>query len=139
VGRTAAILIAMAALSLFSGCIIIPVPGGGHTGEFKAIDEATVKFIQIGTTTREDILLRLGAPDEASETTLTYGTMRRSGGTIWFFFIPIPSPGPAASLSGGGAVESKIYKPLIIEFDENSTVTAWRLGEGVTHVKERVF
>ncbi len=125
---------AVAAVSLFSGCIIVPVPGGGHTGEFKAIDEETVKFIQIGTTMRDDILLRLGAPDHASETTFTYGTMRRSGGWLWLLFIPIPGPGSAGLLGGSGAVESKIYRPLIIEFDENSIVTAWRFGEGVTHL-----
>lgn len=122
-------LIAIIGGGLFWGCVIIPVPLAGHTGRYKGIDEETVKFIQIGSTTREDVLLRLGAPDQASEEGFEYGTEKFSWGLLWIVFIPNPAGAPGTP--GGGFLWGKV-RPLIIEFDENSIVKAVRFGEGYT-------
>lgn len=57
---------ALALLGLLTGCLIIPV-NYHATGSRRNVGEETVATLQSDVTTREDVFLRLGEPDFASD------------------------------------------------------------------------
>lgn len=107
-------------VGLLSGCIIVPIPRAGHTGEFKTIDEGTAQFIQTGVTTREEVLLRLGAPStsEEEDTLLRYEVEEYG----WAFLILAYQSVPLW-------VSGTRVRFLILEFNEQGVVKAWRFDE----------
>ncbi len=88
---------------LLTGCVVIPLP---YERPFK---EETVQFIEVGSTTREEVILTLGQPDVVArnETLFVYAAESATG------FVAI--------YSGGGGV-GRGYWYLVIEFDQDSTV-----------------
>ncbi len=77
-----------------------------------------VEFIQVGSTSREDVLLRLGIPDSSGSSWLTYLIEEYS----WGYF------GAVGYYVGIGDTEiSKKTRAVVIEFDPESIVTACRL------------
>jgi hypothetical protein len=50
-------------LATVGGCLIIPLPENSLLQGRGKIDKADLTFIKVGTTTREDVLLRFGEPD----------------------------------------------------------------------------
>lgn len=63
------------ALWLLDGCIVVPVPVNYHKGDSRQnVRTKDTRWLISGQTTREEVLLRLGEPDEATEdgASLTY-------------------------------------------------------------------
>ena len=106
---------------LLSGCIILPIPMGGNTGAQKGIDEGTVSFIRLGSTNREDVVLRLGSPDDTiGGSTFIYRIEKYGWGNFGIILLPTEAMGYGVR---------KLQTALVIEFDENSVVTAYRFED----------
>jgi hypothetical protein len=103
------------------GCAPQPIPLAGHTGSHKGIDDEMVEFIRVGTTTREDVVLQLGAPDRDDENTLQYEIERYGGGVHWMSIVPCQL-GTRNQLTSVRTTR----KTFLIEFDANSVVKAYR-------------
>jgi len=111
------------------GCVVIPVPTKEHTptgfntrGE---IDAAAVAFIQVGSTSKEEVLLKLGEPDGVwkDERYFLYRwTSVRGGYLIWI----AADPNAGNSGIGGATLERERYD-LLIEFDNRGVVR--RIGD----------
>src|SRR5262245_22347682 len=108
------------AMTFTAGCIMVPVPVGGHTGAYKAIDDETLKPIEVGRTTRADVVLQLGAPTRVENGAFVYGTEKRD----WLIIVTALLPTLPTQSS-----TINTYRPLIVEFDERAVVKAVRWGE----------
>ncbi len=88
---------------LLTGCIAIPLPFE------RPFREETAQFIEVGSTTREEVILTLGKPDVVArnETLFVYAAERATG-YLWVE--------PGRETVGRG------YWYLVIEFDQDSTV-----------------
>jgi outer membrane protein assembly factor BamE (lipoprotein component of BamABCDE complex) len=72
------------------------------------IDDETLSFIQVGKTTKEDVLLKLGNPSTCSEDEKSFKYCWVIVHGIWF-------------LLGGGGIIGKTHW-LSVQFDENGIV-----------------
>ncbi len=106
---------------LMHGCLILPVPTPEHglssgRGE---IAEADTAFLVVGTTTREDVMLRFGEPSASlnSQQTFVYHWQTARGYIFAGLIVPI-MPGGAAD---AGAI-TKDYL-FLLEFDEQNRLT----------------
>lgn len=108
-----ALILLISLLIMAGGCIIIPIP---HEASASPVSRGIVHdhdtaFAHHGSTTREEVILRLGQPDLAwrHEQVLLYGWSESTLGV----FIAVAAPG------GGAADYIEDYKPryLIMEFD----------------------
>ena len=96
-----------------SGCVVIPIPRDSHpTGTRQSIAQEIVLTIIAGQTTKEEVLLTLGEPDEASEdgSRLAYHWFKTKGTIIVIGFMFI----------GGGDLDKEYV--FNITFDENNLV-----------------
>jgi len=99
--------ISMVWLALFlTGCLYIPPLG-------RQISQEDLEFINVGSTTKSEVLERLGEPTALNEARFLVTDVESDRG----FFIII-----AAGISLGG----KIYR-ILLEFDENDVVTKFEL------------
>ena len=103
-------------LLLYSGCM--PVPLTGHTRYHKNVSEDEVKFIEIGRTTREDVVLHLGAPSWSDKDTFKYFSEKYGGAVA--FFVPYIAT---------GTFVRKLVRVFLIEFDPDSTVKKYYFTE----------
>ena len=74
-------------LALAAGCVVIPVnyhAAGSRTN----VSTQTAGTLQIGVTTKEEVLLRLGEPDVCSEDELIYVYGWTKVGAIWILATP---------------------------------------------------
>jgi hypothetical protein len=96
---------------LLPACIIIPTPQHYVGGRFD-IDYATIDSVKPGTTSKEDVLLRLGEPDLVikNERVLGYRWQKAQAYLI--------AGGPGAG--GGGPIMTTYL--LLLEFDENNVL-----------------
>ncbi len=61
-------IVIMAGLVAVAGCLVVPIPVNYHAaGSRTNVSPATEVALEIGVTTREDILLMLGEPDLYAE------------------------------------------------------------------------
>lgn len=100
------------------GCPV-PLPSGGYEETSRAnIPAARPDWIVEGTTTRADVILRLGSPDEEARDSswIGYLSSRHEGGVV--FVVPV--------LGGFGtplAVESYNERRLVLWLDKRNTVS----------------
>ncbi len=102
-----------------TGCVI---PTNYYTSDSrKNVTETTAELIVTGKTTKEDVLLSLGEPDEVShdENTFTYSWTKVKA--IW-----------AVGGTHGGAAGGTIgrHYNLVIDFDNNGVVSACEFLKG---------
>ena len=131
-GRIA--LLALTGLGL-SGCIIIPTPSHGGVG---VITKETIESFEPGTTTRADILLRLGDPAERLEEDhffvyhwiRTHGYFLAAGG-----FRGIVAPLPATHSLGieftpdNRLKRVKVIHPWLPFTEKRSSLEEWMAEE----------
>jgi hypothetical protein len=83
-------LAVVAGFGLCAGCLLVPLPDRGVSS--RVVDGSAVQFIRRGETTREEVLLRLGAPDAMldGEDVFIYQSEYRTG---WYLLmLPICAP-----------------------------------------------
>ena len=120
-------------LLVLPGCVIIPVPTAEHNycdrsvadncDSFKTRAEITdpmLEFMRVGTTTREETLLRLGGPDSVWKNESIFAYQWLMVGGYAFLFYGAASPG-AMGGSGASAAWFKKYV-LLLDFDAANVV-----------------
>jgi len=111
-GRAA--LFAMVVLA--AGCVVIPTQEHDLLAGRGQIDQSDIEFLQAGTTTRQDVLLRFGEPDAiiCGQSILAYRWVVSRG--IWIVVAASPS---GAGTPGGGVAAGHIPRTymLLLEFD----------------------
>ncbi len=124
--RTQACRIAIVVVGMaLAGCVI---PLSARDADSRQnIGDTVPDFIVVGKTTRADVLLTLGEPDDASDNGLWFAYTRssREGG---FLFL--------VSGQGGPSSEKMVSRRVIVTFDEAGVVTStkyervpWTAGE----------
>jgi hypothetical protein len=102
-------------MTLLAGCII---PTDYHApGSRQNVDPKTPANFAVGVTTKEEVLLKLGEPDFASEDGQRLGYAWTQVKALWF---------AGYGYSGGGGAIEKNYL-LEIAFDEKDTVSTARV------------
>ncbi len=110
---------------LLSGCIIIPVDYHA-AGSRRNITMESTNLVQIGTTTRTELLLTWGEPDFASEDGRRFGYLWTKVKVIW----AVASYGGAGA--GGECTKSYLIETSFDESDHLSKVTLkGRWGDSV--------
>ena len=115
--------------AVLAGCLIIPVDYHA-TGSRHNVSMASTNVLQIGVTTREDILLTLGEPDFVSEDGRRFGYLWTKVKVIW------------AVASYGSGAAGEVTRSYLIEtsFDQSNRVSDVRLlkewGDTVTNSPE---
>ena len=105
--------------AMCAGCIIIPTDYHTPDSRTNVREETTITIIP-GQTTKEDIFLALGEPDEVSPDGRQLVYHWNKVKAIW---VVVPGPGPPTSFGGGGGsgqLKKEYY--LIITFDERGAV-----------------
>lgn len=105
-------MLALGALSLTSGCIVLPTP---HidSGETRTnICEQTANRFAVGAATRADVLLALGEPDAVTPDESRFAFRREKIVGVWF----VGGYGSAA----GGSIDADRY--FVTEFDAGGTL-----------------
>jgi hypothetical protein len=111
------VLVAAACVLSLSGCPI-PIPPLGYSSDSRTnLPDRVPEFIVKGVTTREAVLLGLGAPDSYSPDGrwFAYRSERHTGGII---FVVAAGGG-----AGGAGVMGYQERLLMVRFDANSVVT----------------
>jgi len=100
---------------LLAGCPI-PVPGGYEAGSRENVPAESMDWIAAGTTTREEVLMRLGEADAAAPdgSWLAYGSAYSEGGVVFVIF--------ASGSAAGAGGEHMEYRRLIVRFDQDAKV-----------------
>jgi outer membrane protein assembly factor BamE (lipoprotein component of BamABCDE complex) len=97
----------VAVASIISGCVIVPTPGTYTTN----LDEYIESTIQIGVTTKEEVIELLGEPNLLTYNATVFEYNWEKGRTFMF-----------ATVGGGGTFETTSANRLEIEFDQNGRV-----------------
>jgi hypothetical protein len=102
---------------LLAGCAI-PIPSSYDSESRENVAEAAPVAIEVGATTREDVLMLLGEPDAVGidESWIAYASIYTSGGLV------LVSPTAAGVGVVGGA--RMRYRRLIVEFDAQGVTAA---------------
>jgi len=99
------------------GCVI-PIPSGNYRDSRENIADAAPVAIDVGTTTREDVLILLGEPDAVAidESWIAYTSAYTLGGVVIL----------AGAGGGVGGVDGELmrYRRLIVEFDSQGRTAA---------------
>lgn len=106
-GNLAIPFLALASLS-FHGCVIIPTPEHGLASGRGQITEADTGSLEVGKTTREEVLLRFGEPSASLDDEKIF---------IYDWSVIIGYWGAAAYVAVGGGNFTKRYQ-VTLEFDE---------------------
>ena len=119
-----------------AGCAIpLPVPVVSPTGlgaNFRENIEAGVpQNIKVGESTRVDVLLTLGAPDDRrdEDSWFRYRSVRDRGGIHVAFFDVVPILVPPESLSASRTGNWNAAKWILIRFDKSGVVSSVESGE----------
>lgn len=108
-----------------TGCLPIPIPPLGYPSESRTnLPDRVPEFIVKGKTTREEVLLALGAPDSyaVDGRWMTYSSSRHGGGVAF-----VVGGGYTAGVVG--AVNSYEKRLLVVRFDAHSIVSDVALEE----------
>jgi len=110
---------------LCTGCLVVPFPdlvSGASKG--RVVKSGAVKFIEPGRTTREDVLLRLGSPESATQGEFVYDSLDFVGFRI--FVIPLCAP----DTGGEYTIYARRQRIRVeILFDADSRVRSVRVRE----------
>jgi len=113
--------------TVLSGCIPIPYKTG-HTppSEYnRNVDEQTGLSLEIGKTTRKEVLLKLGEPDKVldEENTFIYEAESTEGAALWNLFLLMCGGYSCGAASGpiSPGAEYIGYR-LIVNFDQQGIV-----------------
>lgn len=113
------------ALLVLSGCVPIPVlPTGDRAGSLKDLSDQVPEFIVVGKTTRAEVLLVLGEPDQTTDN------------DSQFIYRRLSEEGGIALMYGGGGRGGITGIPvtlrvLSMNFNENGVVSNVRVGKRV--------
>jgi outer membrane protein assembly factor BamE (lipoprotein component of BamABCDE complex) len=108
-------LVVAAAATTLAGCPVPLVPR--YVSESRHnVGERMPDFIVAGTTTRDDVLLRLGEPDGRGpgDRWFAYGSSYSEGGVIFIM--------AAGGGAGGAGVEAIRYRRIVVRFDDQGVV-----------------
>lgn len=113
--------------------IIVPVPPLGYTTDGKPITEETLHFIRAGTTTKEDVVWELGAPDNSDtgplDDWMSYTSWRHRGVISTGLVLIWPFGGNAMGLRDRVCRKPWTFK---VWFDEAGRVLSHEFGAGET-------
>ncbi len=134
------LLITVIASLLCAGCLIVPqeVPEDTFVFSRKAeIKKEMLEFVEVGATTREEVLLNLGDPNCAFYPEWGYRCKDR----LWTYSWKKYAPGTRWYLVGQYGSEVISEPPIIryklhIEFDENGIVTGYEFEESEEKKKD---
>ena len=112
-------IILFAVFSIHCSCIYVPVPASDLRSVLGVIPNETIKSLKVGETTREDLLILVGDPDELyeHERFFIYQWEILEG----VFVVP-----------GGGDAVYKVHY-LCVEFDEKNRI------KRLAHIKSGFF
>ena len=115
--RWSGLLTLAAAAALLAGCLIIPVDYHA-TGSRHNVNHKTPEVLQPGVTTKEEVFLKFGEPDFASEDGHRLGYAWTKVKAIW-----------AVAGYGGGGASGEIKRSYVLEaaFDASNRVSRVRL------------
>lgn len=116
--RTLARTLALPTLCLLSGCIVLPVPVNYHMADSrKNVNDKKTQWLTPGVTTRHDVLLQLGEPDQVNdhESQLTYRWEK--------VFLHVWIVWGAEYSGGGGRGDFGRDYTLELTFDPNGKLT----------------
>jgi hypothetical protein len=113
--------------TVLSGCIPIPyITGHTPPSDYsRNVDEQTGISLEIGKTTRKEVLLKLGEPDKVldEEATFIYEAESTKGAELWTLFLLLC--GPTACFGAdrpiGSGAEYEGYR-FIVNFDQQGVV-----------------
>lgn len=114
------LLLGAVALSLQIGCLIWPFPTGDLLAGRGRITQKYAATLQVGVTTREDVLLRLGEPDEvqAGGKVLVYRWIEARG------FVAVGAYGSAVLVPFQG------HRALRLEFGDDARLVRLAFEKG---------
>ncbi len=102
-------------LLVLQGCVIIPTPGHRLRSGLGEIAKVDMEFLEVGKTTREEVLLRFGDPKYS----LNNGNVFAYAWTTVRGYYAWGVGGPQGPGTGGGGTIWKTYL-VLLEFDKNS-------------------
>jgi len=117
-------LVCLACVLSCGCCGVLPIPTAKHTpmkyGTRGEIERKTLRFVEVGSTTREDVLLNLGEPDLAwgDGTYFAYRWITVNGYVVAW-------AGDAHTVDGESFPIGKARHDLVIEFDEDGRVARY--------------
>ncbi len=116
---------ALLLLLVGSGCLVVPIPSNrADPAARRNVSAGSGSALAVGQTTREQVLLKLGEPDEVSadEHRYRYHTER----VMWDVIVIAAGSTTAA----GGDIEVRKQADLIVEFDDHGIVSECRWVTG---------
>jgi len=114
---------ALALLPFASGCVILPVPVPSKT-HLEFMDREAVDFIEVGKSSRDDVLDNLGSPTMLSvEPSIWIYSIREYLSTRWRACGVIIGPGDGAAGCSKATDGKEKYSFLEIRFDSSRIVT----------------
>lgn len=117
---------------ILASCIILPIPPHEDSNTRQNVGAQTRESIMAGKTTRTDVLLLLGEPDETSESHLRFTyTRTASEGGMLFAMV-----GNSGGIVLGG--ERVTYRYLVIRFDDAGVVSEARTESASCYLKSGV-
>lgn len=110
-------MVAAAGVAVLTGCPVPLVPRY-EGGSRQNVGERMPDFIVEGTTTRDDLLLRMGEPDGRGpeDRWFAYGSRYNEGGVLFI----AGAPGGV----GGVGVSSIRYRRIVVRFDDRGVVSS---------------
>ena len=120
------LLLLLLPLFLCPGCFF-PYSHLDASSPGSPIDDEALRFIIVGSTTTEDVLLRLGEPTERFEapTVFLYHWVL-SKGAYWFL---VGAGGYRAFVGGGDLKFGTFHYTLHIAFDDDNKVTRFKVSK----------
>ena len=105
------------AVTIFIAGCPVPIPSGYSTSSRQNLNDESTGRLVAGVTTREDVLLMLGEPDNdgPNDSWLVYGSVYGKGGVLFVMC--------AGNDCGGVGSEKMEYRRLIITFNELGVMT----------------
>jgi hypothetical protein len=126
--RTAMLLLVLAGGAASSGCIIVPIPRSIEAEGIRAtVPGDQLEFVRPGQTTRRELLLKLGEPDDTVQDGHSYscyivGAARTD--VHWAFVIPAPN---GAAAGGAGVLRYGSRDVLLVRFDSAGVVQKYKV------------
>ena len=106
------LLLALLSMALSGCCMVIPTPEHGLSSGHGKITEADIGFLEVGKTTREEILLRFGDPSCSLQNESIFVYDWSVVKAYWFVAVGTPF-----SAYGADGFMDKEYQ-VVLEFDE---------------------
>lgn len=118
--RPPGLLLGILALSLQTGCLIWPFPTGDMLAGRGRITPQYVSSLQVGRSTREDVLLHLGEPDEVVD----------GGRTLVYRWTEVRGFLAAGGYGGAVAIPFSGHRALRLEFGPDARLARLAFERG---------